>query len=199
MTTSKERPARDPKTIWKEQKMTPQVLSPSQLETRHHGLENRIRLRNWLEYFAGGVVFMGALLLGGWMLIDDANLFRTGLGIGTLLLGAGALFVCVQLRQRTGRPVTIDGRDSTLTRYRAELMRQRDALRSIFGWYIAPFLPGFLLIYGSVFLDPEVDRLWVAIPAAVTVAFLAWVLHVNRRAADCIDAELQALDEGRGE
>lgn len=105
----------------------------------------------------------------------------------------------MQLRQRTGRPVTIDGRDSTLTRYRAELMRQRDALRSIFGWYIAPFLPGFLLIYGSVFLDPEVDRLWVAIPAAGTVAFLAWVLHVNRRAADCIDAELQALDEGRGE
>lgn len=199
MTTSKERLVRDPKTIWKEQKMTPQILSPSQLETRHHRLENRNRLRNRLEYFAGGVVFMGALLLGGWTLIDDANLFQAALGIGTLLLGAGALFVCVQLRQRTGGPVTIDGMDSTLMRYRADLMRQRDALRSIFGWYIAPFLPGFLLIYGSVFLDPEVDGFWLAIPAAVTVAFLAWILHINRRAADCVDAELQTLDEGRGE
>lgn len=199
MTTSKQRPARDPKTIWKEQKMTPQVFSAPQLEARHRRLENRIRLRNRLEYVAGGVVFMGALLLGGWMLIDDVNPARAALGVGALLLGAGALFVCLQLRRRTGGSVTIDGAHSTLARYRAELVRQRDALRSVFGWYIAPFLPGFLLIYGSVFVQPGIDRLRVAIPAAATAAFLAWVLHINRRAADRIDAELHALDEERGE
>lgn len=195
MTTSNGLPANDPKLIWKEQEMIAQILNPSQLETRRHRLEDRIKLRNRIEYIAGGIVFIGALLLGGWMLIDDPNLVETVLGAGILLLGAGAFFACVQLQRRTGGPVAVDGTQSTLAHYRADLIRQRDALRSVFAWYIAPFLPGFLLIYGSVFLDPNTEGLWAAIPAAVTVAFLAWVLHINRRAADCIDEEVRALDK----
>jgi hypothetical protein len=198
MTTSNEIPPRDPKTIWKEQKMTAQTLTPTQLENRHHRLEGRIRLRNRVEYIAGGAVFVGSLLLGGWFLLDGPNLVETVLGVGTLLLGIGALVACLQLRRRTGGDLRMDGAGTTLTYYRADLACQRDALRSIFGWYIAPFLPGFVLIYGSVFLDPKADTFWAAAPALVTVAFLAWVLHINRKAADCIDEELRALDESSG-
>lgn len=194
MNPSNPHPIHDPKSIWKEQVMTPQTLTTNQLETRHRRLEDRIRARNRIEYVAGGLVFLGCLLLGGWFLIDGPNLIEMVIGAGTLLLGAGALFACVQLRRRTGGDVRIEGTGSTLAHYRANLVRQRDALRSIFGWYIAPFLPGFLLIYGSVFLDPAVDIVWTAIPALVTLAFLAWVLHINRKAADCIDEEIDALD-----
>ena len=197
MTQSLERSARDPRTIWKEQQMTPRLPTPRELAARHRRLENRIRRRNRLEYFAGAVVFTGALLLAGWMLAGDASLHRTVVAGGTLLLGAGALFVCVQLHRRTGRPAVIDGNDSTIARYRAELARQRDALRSVFSWYISPFLPGLVLIYGAVLLAPGVERLRAVVPAVFTVAFLAWVLHINRRAAQGIEAELRALDEER--
>ena len=195
MTTSYEPPARDPRTIWKEQEMTTRVPSPRQLEARHRRLENRVRLRNRVEYVAGGVVFAGALLLAGWMLAGDTSLHRTVVAIGTLLLGAGALLVCVQLHRRTGGPVATDGSDSTRARYRADLVRQRDALRSVFGWYIAPFLPGLVLIYGAVLLEPGIDRIRALILAVATAAFLAWVLHMNRRAAEGIDTELRVLDE----
>jgi hypothetical protein len=187
----------DPKTIWKEQKMTTQTLTPTQLEGRYRRLEGRVRSRNRFEYIAGGIVAVAAFALAAWMLTGGVqNAIEVVAAAGFLLLGAGAIFVCLQLRRRTSLDAVIDGSGGTFARYRAELVRQRDTLRSVLGWYIAPFLPGFLLIYGSVFLDPDVNWVWAAIPAVITLVFLGWVLNINRKAADCIDEEIRAIDRG---
>lgn len=195
MNSPHDRPACDPRTIWKEQEMTARIPTARHLEERHRWLEDRIRRRNRREYVAGGVVFAAALLLAGWMLAGGADPHRIAVAAGALLLGAGAAFACAQLHRRTGGPVTIDGSDSTRACYRADLVRQRDALRSVFGWYIAPFLPGLVLIYAAVLLGPGTDRPHALILAALTAVFLAWVLQMNRKAAAGIDAEVQALDE----
>lgn len=195
MTVSTNPSSPDPKTLWKGQDMAPQTLTPDTLESRSRRLDNRIRNRNRFEYLAGGIVIIASLLLGGWLLlggpVGQPDLMVGG---GFVALALGALVSMIQLRRKTGGTTLPDGAQSSVNSYRAELVRQRDALRSVFGWYIAPFLPGFLLIYGASLLDPSAILWAVLLPAAITVAFLVWVVWANRRAAACIDQEIVALD-----
>jgi hypothetical protein len=195
MTVAPNSSSPDPRTLWKGQNMTPQTLTPTMLESRSQRLDERIRKRNRFEYIAGGIAITGSLLLAGWLLlggpVGGPDLMVGG---GFLALAIGALVAMIQLRRRTGGSRVPDGARSTLASYRAELLRQRDALRSVFGWYIAPFVPGFLLIYGASFLDSAAALWAVLLPAGITVAFLIWVHHVNRKAADCLDDEIAALD-----
>lgn len=195
MTVSTNPSSPDPKTLWKGQDMAPQTLTPDTLESRSRRLDNRIRNRNRFEYLAGGIVIIASLLLGGWLLlggpVGQPDLMEGG---GFVALALGALVSMIQLRRKTGGTTLPDGAQSSVNSYRAELVRQRDALRSVFGWYIAPFLPGFLLIYGASLLDPSAILWAVLLPAAITVAFLVWVVWANRRAAACIDQEIVALD-----
>lgn len=195
MTVSTNPSSPDPKTLWKGQDMAPQTLTPDTLESRSRRLDNRIRNRNRFEYLAGGIVIIASLLLGGWLLlggpVGQPDLM---VGVGFVALALGALVSMIQLRRKTGGTSLPDGAQSSVNSYRAELVRQRDALRSVFSWYIAPFLPGFLLIYGASLLDPSAILWAVLLPAAITVAFLVWVVWANRRAAACIDQEIVALD-----
>ncbi len=195
MTVSTNPSSPDPKTLWKGQDMAPQTLTPDTLESRSRRLDNRIRNRNRFEYLAGGIVIIASLLLGGWLLlggpVGQPDLMEGG---GFVALALGALVSMIQLRRKTGGTSLPDGAQSSVNSYRAELVRQRDALRSVFSWYIAPFLPGFLLIYGASLLDPSAILWAVLLPAAITVAFLVWVVWANRRAAACIDQEIVALD-----
>ena len=195
MTVSTNPSSPDPKTLWKGQDMAPQTLTPDTLESRSRRLDNRIRNRNRFEYLAGGIVIIASLLLGGWLLlggpVGQPDLMVGG---GFVALALGALVSMIQLRRKTGGTSLPDGAQSSVNSYRAELVRQRDALRSVFSWYIAPFLPGFLLIYGASLLDPSAILWAVLLPAAITVAFLVWVVWANRRAAACIDQEIVALD-----
>lgn len=195
MTLSPQPGSPDPKNLWKGQDMTPQTLTPSMLETRSQRLDRRIHNRNRWEYAAGGLGIAGSVLFAILLLRDGVdNLPDLMVGGGFILLALGAIFAMLQLRRRTGGPGLMDGAQATRPGYRAELVRQRDALRSVFSWYIAPFLPGFVLIYGATFLDPGAALWAVLLPALVTVAFLVWIVRANRRAADCIDAEIKALD-----
>ncbi len=195
MTVSPNSSSPDPKTLWKGQDVTPQTLTPDMLESRSRRLEDRIRNRNRFEFLAGGIVIIASLLLGGWLLlggpVGQPDLMVGG---GFVTLALGALVSMVQLQRKTGGASLPNGAQSSVNSYRAELIRQRDALRSVFGWYIAPFLPGFLLIYGASFLDASAVLWAVLLPALVTVAFLVWVVWANRRAAACIDEQIATLD-----
>lgn len=195
MTVSPKSSSPDPKTLWKGQDVIPQTLTTNTLESRVRQLDDRVSKRNRFEYLAGGVATAGSLLLGVWLLLGgpfgQPDLMVGG---GFVALAVGTLVAIMQLRRKTGRGALLDGAQPSVDSYRAELVRQRDALRSVLGWYIAPFLPGFILIYGASFLDPSAV-LWAALlPAMITAAFLVWVVWANRRAAACIDKEIVALD-----
>lgn len=199
MTTSPDFNSPDPKALWKGQAMTPQTLTTELLEIRSRRLDDRIGKRNRWEYLAGLITGIVMLVLGLFVLLSgplDPSAILAGAGF--LLLAAGAGIATLQLQRRTGGGTSIDGGTAILASYRAELVRQRDALRSIMLWYVLPFVPGFLLIYGSaLFADGFV---WGAlIPAGITIAFLVWVYHANRKAAGCIDDEIRKLDhQARG-
>ncbi|QDZ09387.1 hypothetical protein [Devosia ginsengisoli] len=175
--------------------MTPQTLTPELLETRSRQLDDRIGKRNRWEYLAGLIGGVATLVLGLFVLLSgplDPPAITTGAGF--LLLAAGSVVAMLQLHRRTGGGTSITGATAILASYRAELVRQRDALRSVLLWYVLPFIPGFLLIYSAALFTPGGSAWGALIPAGITLAFLAWVYHANRKAADCIDTEIDELD-----
>ncbi|GAA4128413.1 hypothetical protein ACFFTN_04330 [Aminobacter aganoensis] len=195
MTPTPQSQSPDPKNLWKEQDMQPQTMTPQMLESRSLEFEDRIRTRNKREYVIGSIVAVVTVAFGTWMLLSVAAAPSSLMtGIGFILLGLGAAAAIFQLRRRAGGQAFIDGSSNTSAAYRAELVRQRDALRSIFSWYVAPFLPGLLLIYGAGFFEPDGIEWGTLIPGFLTVAFGIWLVRANHKAADGLDQEIKGLD-----
>lgn len=161
--------------------------------------QSRVRMRNALEYAAATCV----VAFFAWTAaIVPEPLVQAGAG----LIAAGALYVCWQL-YRLGRAATRNelnaGAQSWASFHRAELARQRKALRTVWRWYLAPFVPGVLVFAAGVAFTeanpaPFPARLAVflagiGLMAAVFTA-IAWL---NAVAAKQLDAQIAALDQAR--
>jgi hypothetical protein len=81
---------------------------------------------------------------------------------------------------------------------RAQLVRQRDALRSIFWWYLLPFLPGLAMVLVGNGLavpagnGPPIWLRWVTL-AAIIGAF-AGVWWLNQRVARRLQRRIAEID-----
>lgn len=179
-----------PATLWKEQAVEGHVLSAHEIRDRLKRLDGRIRVRNRVEYIAGVLTFV---VIAAFVIRQIAhNIFDIGT-LGGILLLFGVLTVSWQLHRRTGPVVAIDGARPSVEVYCSELRRQRDALASVWLWYVAPFVPGIVTIYAATILKTG-TRAWPVIAAVglAQIGFIAWVIHMNRRAARVLDAELEA-------
>jgi hypothetical protein len=76
---------------------------------------------------------------------------------------------------------------------RAELIRQRDLLRSVWGWYLLPFVPGLLLILVGVALERPERRDWLA-PGIVAAVTFVGIGLLNQRVARKLQRRLDDLD-----
>lgn len=188
-------PSPDPRSLWKGQPVAPTAFSPGRLAARARTLETTVLARNRTEYIAGGLVALLMLVLGALSLHSGISTPDDAVAtLGLFTLAAGAVVVCVQLYRRTGRPRAMSGAVASLAAYRAELVRQRDALRAIWLWYLAPMLPGILLIYGADLFRPQ-PAWWLTFSLlGATLAFFILVAALNHRAAAHIDTEIEALD-----
>lgn len=177
--------------LWTAQTVQPRALPAEEIHRRHAALERRVGRRNLIEYLSAGLMIVAVV---GFVLLD-VRLGAFGAGtIGLILLGIGGGVVAWQLHRRTGGRTAIDGAQPSIDAYRDSLMRERDALASVARWYIGPMVPGMAVIYAGAFLKvPPGGRLLVIALAAVTAIAMAWVIRINRRGADAIDAELQNL------
>lgn len=181
----------DLKQLWKSQPAETAAFSTSELRARALAFQRRIARRNLLEYAAGAVV-IAWYSVRFWL--HPSLLVRTGCVL--VVLGVGV--VLHQLHRRAGSrtPPPESLGMSSLTFHRAELVRQRDALRDVWLWYIAPFVPGMaVLMWG---LETELARPQSAWRGPVTqlamVAVAVGVVWLNRRAAKKLQVEIDALD-----
>ncbi len=161
--------------------------------------QSRVRLRNTLEYVAAAFV----VVFFGWTAVTVPEPI---VQIGAGLIMAAALYVCWQL-YRLGRSATRGelnaGAQSWAAFHRGELARQREALRTVWSWYLAPFVPGMVVFLAGVSFTeanpaPFLARLAVfVVGAGLMAAVFAAVAWINALAVKKLDAEIAALDQVR--
>jgi len=150
--------------------------------------EKKIRWRNLREYAAAILVIAA---FGTYIVIFENPAIRLG---SSLIIAAAAYVVWHLHRRGAARDLPAAGGFSAcLDFYRAELARQRDLLRSVWLWYVAPFIPGFIVLgLGSAQANPDRSGSFVnAISVALVVLVIVWL---NRHGARKLQREIDGLD-----
>jgi len=189
-------PLRD---LWAGQETGNFVMPLEDVRRKARGFQKTIRRRNMTEYAASALV----IALFGWTAITVPEpIVRAG----CFLIIFGALYICWKLYglARSASGAEMDAAQNLMTFHRAELLRQRAALASVWRWYLLPFVPGMAVFLGGVSFAPDnpaplAVKLVIFLFAAMLVAALFYgVWWLNQRAVKALDGEIAAL-EGAGE
>jgi hypothetical protein len=172
----------DLKQLWKQQPMTTTSFSLDEPKIEAKRVHRRIAVRNAAEYAACVVVLC---VFSFYVYRFPYPLMR----IGSILIVIATLFIAWQMKRRASNRVlpTAQGSQSWLQFQRSQLVRQRDALRSAWLWYVAPFLPGVAVFrWGfetKLPLDDPFARGWSAnlLIALVFLGIAAWNRYAARR------------------
>jgi hypothetical protein len=185
--------------LWTQQTQEPFTMSLADVHLHAQKFQSRVRLRNTMEYVAAAFV----VVFFAW---TAATVPEPIVQIGAGLIMAGALYVCWQL-YRLGRAATrseLDaGAQSWAAFHRGELVRQREALRTVWSWYLAPFVPGMVVFLAGVSFTeanpaPFPARLAVFLAGAgIMAAVFAAIAWINSLAVKKLDAQIAALDQVR--
>ena len=187
----------NPQQIWQCQPVEGIKMSTEALRQRSGKFEKRIRLRNIREYVAS---LVAALAFGYFFVTTHAVLFR----VAYVLFIAGLGWVVFQLHRRgsaRSMPAAM-GTSTCLQFFRAELERQRDIVKNVLPWYLAPLVPGFVFLtaaYMRALPFPAGLASAVCLDGVVALLFLV-IWKMNRRAANhlqCIIDELYAAENSR--
>ncbi|NIJ19628.1 putative membrane protein [Sphingomonas naasensis] len=154
-----------------------------------------IRRRDAIEYVAG-LLGIGVFAHTAWQAPD------WGIRIGCAAIILGVLVVMRNLwKRRPQRPDSALGAPS-LAFHRANLVAQRDTVASVWRWYLAPPVPGMVLLLLAILrVSAERMPLWAALLAmlltALPVAGVFWGIHrLNLAAARRLQTMIDALDRG---
>ena len=166
----------------------------AELRARAGRFRRKIVLRNLIEYVAGLFVLA---MFGMGMVTAPLMAMR----IGSALVVGGTLVVLWQLHRRASplTPMEHGGQLSLLEYERRELARQRDALDSVFTWYLLPLIPGMLVILSGPLLSlplarwgwPPAERMLVT---GCVMAVFVGVYVLNKLAARRLQSQIEAID-----
>ena len=183
----------DPQTLWQSQPREYDPMTLAEIREKARKFQAKLRRRNTIEYVACVVVILlflpGLLHSGSWMM-------QAGCGLNM----AAAVFVGWQLHVRGSARAAPDGDHAMVDFHRRELIRQRDALRSVGVWYLAPMIPGMvLLMLGRWFQSHApgrsiaVDHLAIALSGAIAALVFSGIWLLNQRGADRLQRLIEEL------
>jgi len=175
--------------LWQDQPARGRVMSIDELRYRSRRLTRIVSRRSLREYVAGAMVVVACGYLA-WT--APLPLVRAG----AVLSIAGVIFIVYYLhRHGAARTMPEEMALTTCLQFhRGELERQRDLLRGVWKWYLAPLLPGLILFYlGPILAHPEraPRGLWLL---ALSLAFFVLIGELNRYAAKRLQARIDALE-----
>ena len=185
----------DPFSFWTGDHADASFSEAGVCQKRATSFEKAIRRRNLVEYTAAALVIAVFGLTG---------LFFAKTGEWTMLAAvaltiAGAIFVTAKLH-RDGSVQERLPEIACKDHLKAQLIRQRDLLRSVPTWYLLPFVPGILGFYLAVTARMAEHQGWpaalegVSFKLAATVAFFVLVWWLNHRTARRLDREIEAIN-----
>lgn len=191
--TNESRPEQNLQSVWQSQPPEGIHMSLDEIRRRAGKLERRIYWRNGREYIAAlaVVVFFGYQLLGTRDVV---------MGVGFGLVIAGMLYLMAHLHRQgswRGMPAEM-GLASGVEFLRRELERQRNLLERTGRWYLAPLVPGLVVITaGAALRNPQHGLILAAYAAPVALVFI-FVWRLNQRAAQRLQRSIEELDALRG-
>ena len=133
----------DPLSFWTGSSADARFSDPEACARRSTRFERTIRRRNLIESAAGGVVIV--LFTAG--AVAAASVGEWAFAAAGALVGAGTAFILWHLHRR-GSNLVRRPEDDCRTHLLGQLARQRDLLRRVPQWYLAPLLPGICAVYG---------------------------------------------------
>ena len=178
--------------VWQSQPVEGMKVSADVIRLRATKFERKISRRNLRESIAS--LFVIAFF--GYFFATSPDVL---LRITWALFIAGMIWVVIALRLK-GTPKTMPadmGNSSSLDFFRSELERQRDLLKNVFPWYLAPLIPGYLALnVAYAFKFPGLIR-WAGLGLldVIFVAIFLGVWYLNQRAARCLQRSIDDLSE----
>ena len=176
----------DIRNVWQNQPVENKPMPLEEIRRKAQQFEKRIQRRNLREYVAGAA---GIVIFTVYLFIFPNPVARTG----SALVIAGMLCVLLQIYKRA-TPGTLPA-DLALTAalqfHRRELVRQRDLLRTVWLWYIGPFVPGIVVFGMGVSPRHGAGSLWNAVPVLCVFGGVMWA---NHRAAARLGRRIAELD-----
>jgi hypothetical protein len=162
----------DPQQLWQSQQKEYDPVSLAEIHAKARAFDGKIQRRNAIEYVACGAVIVGfaqALLHGqNWLIRAGAAWFMLA-----------AVFVAWQLHRRGSTDSASPSGETLVDGYRRQLIRQRDAIRTVGVWYIGPMIPGFLLMMPGFWLQaPRHGQTLAQHHAALLVTYAIVVLLI---------------------
>jgi hypothetical protein len=168
-------------------------MTLAEIYQRARTFETKVRRRNAREYIACAIVILAFLPV----LFHRASWMMQAGGALTI---AATVIVAWQLHRRGAARRLPEGDETLVAFHREELMRQRDALRSIGRWYLAPFIPGMiLLLMGRWFQSHAphrpvgLDHLIILLCSAIVALVFLVIWLLNQRGADRLQRRIDQL------
>lgn len=177
------------KQLWRDQAVAETAPSLDALRAKARRFNRRVAWRNAYEYIAAVVVLV---VFGRYIVLFPHPLVR----IGSVLVMIGVIVVVSHMHRRaSSQPLPADAGEKTWLDYRrAQLVRQRDALRAVAWWYVGPLVPGVVVFRCGVEFELDTSapfaRGWQAnlLIASVLLVVIAWNLLAAWRLQRRIDA-----------
>jgi hypothetical protein len=183
-------PENDAQKLWQCQPVEGMQMSIQEIRKRSGKLERRVLWRNLREYVAA--VF--AIIMFTYFFVERHDLlYRTAFA----LFIASMFWIAIQLYRRASAKRMPTGMDAStsLQFYRAELVRQRDVVKNVWPWYLAPLVPGFaaLTLADVVSLPYPANLVRPLLTDVAVAAVFFGVWKMNLRAARCLDRMIGEL------
>jgi hypothetical protein len=186
---------KDIKQLWRDQSVPASTFTPDELRVKGDVFRRTVRRRNLIEYFAGAMVLTGFAFYI-WLYVDLPT------RIGCAVMIAGVCLVLWQLHRRASAeaPSPEGLGQPAISHYRTQLVRQRDALRWVWLWYILPLLPGYeIFIWGRRMAMGASGGEWIyalmPILGVIVVALNLYAAHKLQRQIDHLDRDSKNRSE----
>lgn len=176
------------KSLWKSQPLDAETVSLDAIRSAAQDFHGTIVRRNRYEEWA---CYLVMLVFGAFAWLQAS----TTMLIGCVMVVLGTLVILYQLRKRTAiSALPGQGAARTYVEYfRAELVHQREALRSVWLWYVSPSVPGLaVLVWGMAENDPSGFPWWPML--ALFIVPFGVVIWMNIAAARRMQQKIDELD-----
>jgi hypothetical protein len=187
----------DLQSLWQSTPTTPISVSVDDMRARSARFAQKVRRRNMAEYIA---CIVGAGIFTWYATWPEP---ATPLWpVANMMIVAGLFVIAWNLHRltRAMTPPESASAESLIDFQRTEYVRQRDALKSVWLWYIGPVMPGLILWFiaaGDGTKTPDMLTRFVGLGGAAVISLLVFgaIIGINLLGASRLQNLIDELDK----